>query len=89
MATKAEIKFLKDKFWFAGLKKAGVYPKSMKFNDYDGQIKRQCELWGINSIFDYERLIAIRRPARPEDFLPFTANPIIDSSGKLLLPDLN
>lgn len=45
--------YLKDHFDFSTLKKAGFFPKEMKHNDYEGQAKRICEWFGLESIFDY------------------------------------
>jgi hypothetical protein len=45
-----------DNFDFSSLKKAGVYGKDMKFNDYSGQAERICHLFSLNSIYDYDKL---------------------------------
>lgn len=45
--------FMKDKFDFSGLKKAGVYPKDIKHTDYEGQAKIICHLLGLDNIYDY------------------------------------
>lgn len=45
--------FLKDNFDFSGLKKSGFFPKEMKHTDYEGQAKKICEYFGLESIFDY------------------------------------
>lgn len=48
--------FLNDHFHFATLKKAGLFSKDIKFNDYEGQAKRICESLGIQSIYDYTEI---------------------------------
>jgi len=48
--------FMKENFDFSALKKAGVFAKDMKFNDYEGQAKRICDMFSLESIFDYENI---------------------------------
>ena len=45
--------FMQENFYFGGLKKDGVFPKEMKFNDYEGQAKIICHILGLESIYDY------------------------------------
>ncbi len=48
--------YMKDHFDFSSLKKAGVFPKEMKFNDYEGQAKRICHIFSLDSIYDYSNI---------------------------------
>lgn len=48
--------YMLDNFDFKVLKKAGVFPKEMKFNDYEGQAKRICYLFGLDSIYEYSNI---------------------------------
>lgn len=45
--------YMKSNFDFSTLKQVGFFPKEMKFNDYEGQAKRVCEYFGLESIYDY------------------------------------
>lgn len=45
--------FLEEHFDYSWLKKTGIYSKDLKRNDYEGQAKRLCEWWGLESIYDY------------------------------------
>lgn len=53
MSNKALKAFMNEHFYFSGLKKDGVFPKEMKFNDYEGQAKIICKMLGLESIYDY------------------------------------
>lgn len=54
MSTGLALKsFMKAHFDFSTLKKSGLFPKEMKFNDYEGQAKRICEWLWLKSIYDY------------------------------------
>lgn len=48
--------YMQDKFYFPALKKAGVFPKEMKFNDYAGQADVICRKLGLDSIYDYSNI---------------------------------
>lgn len=48
--------YVQDNFYYPALKKAGVFPKEMKFNDYAGQAKRICHLFGLDSIYEYSNI---------------------------------
>jgi hypothetical protein len=57
MEEKKKLKtFMKDYFCFSRMKEAKIFPKEMKFNDYEGQAKIICDLFELNSIYDYEAL---------------------------------
>ena len=51
--SKALLSFIKEHFDFSALKKAGVFPKDMKFNDYEGQAKVICHVFGLSNIYEY------------------------------------
>lgn len=48
--------YMRDNFCFSTLKKAGVFPKEMKFNDYEGQAKIICRIFGLESIYEYSNI---------------------------------
>lgn len=48
--------YMQENFDFGSLKKAGIFPKEMKFNDYEGQSKIICHMFSLNSIYDYSEL---------------------------------
>lgn len=45
--------FMQDNFDFPTLKKIEAYPREMKFNDYEGQAKRICFIFSLESVYDY------------------------------------
>lgn len=47
---------MRDNFDFSSLKKAGIFPKDMKFNDYEGQAKIICYIFSLDSIYDYSNI---------------------------------
>jgi hypothetical protein len=51
--NKALKAFMQEHFDFSTLKKIGFYPKEIKFNDYEGQAKRVCEILGLESVYEY------------------------------------
>lgn len=44
--------FMEKNFDFSTLKKVGFF-KDIKFNDYEAQAKRLCDLLGYKTIFEY------------------------------------
>lgn len=54
MATQKEIEYLNTNFEFRGLLTLGFYDKNIKPKDYDAQIERICQWFGITSIFQYD-----------------------------------
>ncbi len=48
--------YMQENFWFAGLKKAGVFPKEIKFNDFAGQAAIICRVFGIESVYEYSNI---------------------------------
>jgi hypothetical protein len=48
--------YMLDNFDFRSLKKAGVYPKSMKFNDYEGQAAVICYIFSLQSVYEYSNI---------------------------------
>lgn len=55
MTDKVLKAYMKQHFDFSTLKKVGFYPKDMKHTDYEGQAKRVCEFFGLESIYDYNK----------------------------------
>jgi len=53
MEKKALKSFMKAHFDFSGLKQVGFFPKEMKHTDYEGQAKKICEYFGLESIYEY------------------------------------
>lgn len=43
-------------FCFSSLKKVGVFPKEMKFNDYEGQSKIICRIFNLESVYEYSNI---------------------------------
>lgn len=56
MIDKKLKEYMLDHFDFGVFKKAGIYPKEMKFNDYEGQAKVICHFFSIASIYDYSEI---------------------------------
>lgn len=48
--------YMQDNFDFSSMKKAGIFPKEMKFNDYEGQAKIICKMFDLESIYDYSNI---------------------------------
>lgn len=48
--------YMQDNFDFQSLKKAGVFPRDMRFNDYEGQAKVICHFFSLSSIYDYSEI---------------------------------
>lgn len=81
--------FMQDHFYFSGLKKAGVFPKEMKFNDYEGQAKIICRIFSLESVYDYVKIGRGSRVhisyAHPTSFTPFVEyinGPLLTVEGK-------
>ena len=51
--SKALKAFMLDHFDYKSFKKCGLYPKDLKFNDYEGQAKIICNRLGLKSIYEY------------------------------------
>lgn len=47
---------MRDNFDFSSMKKAGIFPKAMKFNDYEGQAKIICRIFGLDSVYEYSNI---------------------------------
>lgn len=57
--TEEQIKlkeFMQEHFHFSSMKKGGVFPKEMKFNDYEGQAERICKMFDLESVYDYANI---------------------------------
>lgn len=74
MATEKEIQFLADNFYYEGLIEMGFYDKSIKPDDYDGQIKRVCEYFGLKTIFQYDQVGMETKKYIQSDFSTFSDN---------------
>lgn len=48
--------YMRDNFDFSSLKKSGVFPKEIKYNDYEAQAKIVCKIFGLESIYDYSNI---------------------------------
>jgi hypothetical protein len=73
MATQREIEYLLLNFDYEGLKAEGFF-KNIKRTDYDDQIKRICEWFGILNIFQYDTItMEIYKPFEP-DLKTFSKN---------------
>lgn len=77
--------FMQNHFDFSALKKAGVFPKEMKFNDYDAQAKRICEMFSLENIYDYGKheirchiSYAGDRPIRVDENGKMQTNPFVE-----------
>lgn len=47
---------MRDNFDFASMKKAGIFPKEMKFNNYEGQAEIICKMFSLDTIYDYSNI---------------------------------
>lgn len=47
--------YMQEHFDFSSMKKAGIFPKEMKFNDYEAQAKHLCKFFGYESIYEYSK----------------------------------
>jgi hypothetical protein len=56
MADNKLKEYMQENFYFGSLKKAGVFPKEMKFNDYEGQAKVICHMFSLSSVYDYSEI---------------------------------
>lgn len=81
--------YIKTHFDFSSLKKAGVFPKEMKFNDYEGQAKIICHFYGIESIYDYSNIgrgqychISYANPTPFTRFIEPVGEPLMKVDGK-------
>lgn len=48
--------YMRDNFDFGSLKKAGVFPKDLKFNNYEEQAKIICHIFSLQSIYEYSEI---------------------------------
>lgn len=73
MATPKEIEYLQEHFDYDGLKTIGFF-KNIKRRDYDAQIKRICQWFGIVNIFQYETVGMQQQKYFIADFRTFSDN---------------
>ena len=48
--------YMQENFCFSTLKKAGVFPRTMKFNEYADQAAVICRIFSLDSIYDYSNI---------------------------------
>lgn len=81
--------YMRDNFDFSSLKKAGVFPPSMKFNDYAGQAAVICRHFDLGSIYEYSNIgrgefchITYHNPTPFDRFLVPIGPPLMQVVGK-------
>lgn len=87
--------YMQDNFYFPALKKAGVFPKEMKFNDYEGQAAIINRIFGLESIYDYSNIgrgqychITYANPTPFDRFIERIGPPlmqVVDRTAKIVL----
>jgi hypothetical protein len=48
--------YMQENFCFKSMKKVGIFPANMKFNDYEGQAKIICTMFELESIYEYSNI---------------------------------
>lgn len=81
--------FMEEHFSFSDLKKSGFFPKEMKFNDYEGQAKRVCDFFELDSVYDYANIgrgvrvhISYAKPTAFTRFVETIGQPLMKVEGK-------
>lgn len=74
MATKKEIEYLKANFQYKGLVDLGFYDKNIKRDDYDTQIKKVCDWFGISNIFLYDIIMMEKNKYVKAELKTFSQN---------------
>lgn len=74
MATLKEIQYLKENFDYRGFLILGFYDKSIKPKDYDAQINRICNYFGIENIFQYDIVMLEKNKYIKADLSTFSEN---------------
>ena len=81
--------YMKDNFCFSSLKKNGIFPKEMKFNDYEGQAKIICTIFDLESIYEYSNIgrgeychISYANPTPFDRFVEPIGPPLMQVEGK-------
>src|SRR4051812_31166587 len=81
--------FMQGHFDFSVLKKAGFFPKKMKFNDYEAQAERVRLFFGLESIYDYANIgrgeychISYANPTPFDRFMEPIGPPLMQVEGK-------
>lgn len=74
MATQKEIEYLLEKFDYKSFVILGFYDKSVKEKDYDAQIERICEWFGIKNIFQYDTIGIETKKFIKSDLQTFSKN---------------
>lgn len=80
---------MRDNFCFSTLKKAGVFPKEMKFNDYEGQARVICHIFSLDSVYEYSNIgrgcychITYAHPTPFNRFIEPIGPPLMQVEGK-------
>lgn len=74
MATQKEIEYLNSNFEYRGLLTLGFFPKEIKPKDYDAQIERICDWFGITSIFQYDIVMMEKNKYIKSELKTFSQN---------------
>lgn len=74
MATENEIKYLEKNFDYNGLKALGFYGSTIGKTNYDAQIKRICDWFGIANIFQYDAVMIDDKKSIKADVKTFSQN---------------
>lgn len=81
--------YMRENFDFSSMKKAGIFPREMKFNDYEGQAKLICNIFDLGSIYDYSNIgrgkwchISYAHPTPFTRFIEPVGPPLMKVEGK-------
>jgi hypothetical protein len=81
--------YMRENFCFSSLKKAGLFPPSMKFNDYAGQAAIICGHFSLGSIYEYSNIgrgcyahVTYANPTPFDRFVEPIGPPIMQVVGK-------
>lgn len=81
--------YMQENFCFSTLKKAGVFPKNIKFNDYADQAEIICRIFSLKSIYDYSNIgrgcyahISYSNPTPFDRFVEPIGPPLMKIEGK-------
>lgn len=80
---------MRDNFDFSSMKKVGIYPKDLKFNDYEGQAKIICRMFSLESVYEYSNIcrgmyahISYANPTPFDRFVEPIGPPLMKVEGK-------
>jgi hypothetical protein len=81
--------YMQDNFYYPALKKAGVFSKETKFNDYAKQAAVLCRFFGLESIYDYSNIgrgkychITYANPSPFDRFVEPIGPPLMQAVGR-------